>query len=311
MELDKQVTDVDMEEDSTDSLPEVKADSLENPSKKAASIKIKTPKTLSSIRNQAGNAAGREVESKQPKELKEPVRNSQFNKQELDSALLVVRKVMKMDAAEPFIAPVDPIALGIPDYFDVIDTPMDFGTICADLEKGSESNQGDASGKSNSKSKGKKKPGFRRHKSDCLCAICVLMRKRKDREEKERIARGLIVEDLKQEEQSNGGSPFGDVSYSNSDDSQDNDADDDMEEKRGELTTGHPEQRQQKQSPWNRKDCDEDNEMDTRQNNEIPAQTPDELEGVDNLGPVESKKVARKNLHWNSSRKKQWLSNKT
>ncbi|KAK4799447.1 hypothetical protein SAY86_024812 [Trapa natans] len=114
MELDKQVTDVDMEEDSTDSLPEVKADSLENPSKKAASIKIKTPKTLSSIRNQAGNAAGREVESKQPKELKEPVRNSQFNKQELDSALLVVRKVMKMDAAEPFIAPVDPIALGIP-----------------------------------------------------------------------------------------------------------------------------------------------------------------------------------------------------
>ncbi|KAK4799722.1 hypothetical protein SAY86_025087 [Trapa natans] len=56
-----------------------------------------------------------------------------------------------------------------------------------------------------------------------------------------------------------------------------------MEEKRGELTSGHPEQRQQKQSPWNRKDCDEDNEMDTRQNNEIPAQTPDELEGVDNL----------------------------
>lgn len=40
---------------------------------------------------------------------------------------------------------------------------------------------------------------FRRHKSDCLCAICVLMRKRKEREEKERIARGQIAEELKQE----------------------------------------------------------------------------------------------------------------
>ena len=32
----------------------------------------------------------------------------------------------------------------------------------------------------------------RRHKSDCLCAICVLKRRRREREENERIAMGQI-----------------------------------------------------------------------------------------------------------------------
>ncbi|KAI3770973.1 hypothetical protein L6452_02121 [Arctium lappa] len=45
-------------------------------------------------------------------------------------------KIMKMDAAEPFNVPVNPVVLGIPDYFDVIKTPMDFGTICSNLESG-------------------------------------------------------------------------------------------------------------------------------------------------------------------------------
>ncbi|KAK4777260.1 hypothetical protein SAY86_005948 [Trapa natans] len=276
------VIDVDMMEDSTDSLPEVKADSLENPSKKAASIKIKTPKTLSSVINQTGNAAGGEVESDQQKEQKDPVRNTQFNKQELDSALLVIRKVMKMDAAEPFNVPVDPIALGIPHSQMFSYTFLPFA--------GSDSNQEDASSKSGSKPKGKKRHGFRRHKSDCLCAICMMMRKRKEREEKERIARGLIAEELKQEVPSNLGSPYGEVSSSNSDDSQDNDADDDIEEKREELISGHPQQQQQqKQSPWNGKDDDEDNkgeddEMGTGRNDEIPSQTPDESERMDDLG---------------------------
>lgn len=31
----------------------------------------------------------------------------------------------------------------------------------------------------------------RRHKSDCLCAICVLKRRRKEREENARLAKGL------------------------------------------------------------------------------------------------------------------------
>ena len=32
----------------------------------------------------------------------------------------------------------------------------------------------------------------RRHKADCLCAICVLKRRRREREENERIAMGQI-----------------------------------------------------------------------------------------------------------------------
>lgn len=55
---------------------------------------------------------------------------------ELRTALMVVRKIMKMEAAEPFNIPVDPVALGIPDYFDIVKRPMDLGTICKNLEKG-------------------------------------------------------------------------------------------------------------------------------------------------------------------------------
>ncbi|XP_057854600.2 uncharacterized protein LOC131064461 isoform X3 [Cryptomeria japonica] len=61
---------------------------------------------------------------------------SQSVKEELEAALMVLKKIMKMEAAEPFNTPVDPVSLGIPDYFDVIDMPMDLGTICNALQKG-------------------------------------------------------------------------------------------------------------------------------------------------------------------------------
>lgn len=69
-------------------------------------------------------------------EVKQSTLEHQRDEKELAAALEAIKKVMKVDAAEPFNAPVDPVALGIPDYLDVIDTPMDFGTICQDLERG-------------------------------------------------------------------------------------------------------------------------------------------------------------------------------
>ncbi|GMP63067.1 hypothetical protein CsSME_00024907 [Camellia sinensis var. sinensis] len=76
---------------------------------------------------------GRRTHQKDPKS---PPQDPLYKEQELKAALAVIRKVMKMDSARPFNLPVDPIALGIHDYFDVIDTPMDFGTICKNLENG-------------------------------------------------------------------------------------------------------------------------------------------------------------------------------
>ncbi|KAL6964446.1 hypothetical protein U1Q18_052451 [Sarracenia purpurea var. burkii] len=70
------------------------------------------------------------------KEPNVPYQDPQYKEQELKASLAVIRRVMKMEAAGPFNVPVDPIALRIPDYFDVIDTPMDFGTICSNLENG-------------------------------------------------------------------------------------------------------------------------------------------------------------------------------
>ncbi|WCJ40278.1 DNA-binding bromodomain-containing protein [Euphorbia peplus] len=68
-----------------------------------------------------------------PKELSQ---DPKYNKLELRTSLAVIKKVMKMDEAVPFLAPVDPVAQGLPDYFKVIDTPMDFGTICSNLQSG-------------------------------------------------------------------------------------------------------------------------------------------------------------------------------
>ncbi|KAK9077051.1 hypothetical protein SSX86_005386 [Deinandra increscens subsp. villosa] len=62
--------------------------------------------------------------------------DAEYEQQELDAALAVIKKTMELDSADPFNRPVDPIALEIPDYFDVIKTPMDFGTICNNLENG-------------------------------------------------------------------------------------------------------------------------------------------------------------------------------
>ncbi|KAK7302365.1 hypothetical protein RJT34_13253 [Clitoria ternatea] len=130
--LGKQSLSAERMEDSANSLPNMR---LSTPSRKAGSIKIKASKVLGSNADQTGKPLAASLEITHPKERMTPQQNPQYNKQELDASLVVIRKVMKMDAAEPFNVPVNPEALGIPDYFDIIDTPMDFGTICSNLEK--------------------------------------------------------------------------------------------------------------------------------------------------------------------------------
>ncbi|KAJ4717439.1 putative Bromodomain-containing protein [Melia azedarach] len=284
MGFERQSRTADRMEDSAISLAQMKLGVLGNASKKAGSIKIKSSKGLG------------------------PCVDRQYNKEELDAALTVIKKVMKMDAAEPFNAPVNAEALGIPDYFDVIDTPMDFGTICNNLESSDKymnsedvykdvqyiwencnkyNNKGDyildlmkrvkknfmkywtaaglyieqSSGSGGAGVEGnqdvaqsshgkvqvkggqpKQKSGKRhgrRHKHDCLCAICVLKRRKREREESARIAKGQIgvaeAQELKQEESSPIESPQGDDSSSDMGESQDLDADAEVEGKSDEV----------------------------------------------------------------------------
>ncbi|KAK7246907.1 hypothetical protein RIF29_41778 [Crotalaria pallida] len=131
--FDKHGLNADRMEDSVSSLPDMK---LGAPAKRAGSIKIKSSKVLGSTADHSSTPLLACSEISHQKERKASQQNPpQYSKQELDASLEVIRKVMKMDAAEPFNVPVNPEALGIPDYFDIIDTPMDFGTICRNLEK--------------------------------------------------------------------------------------------------------------------------------------------------------------------------------
>ncbi|KAA0034151.1 hypothetical protein IC582_023343 [Cucumis melo] len=291
MGLEKQSVASEKMEDCANSLSEKETGVSGNTiiaSKKPGSIKIKASKSSGASNNSTSTVVKVQADTRMPS------KDSRPNKRELESALTVIKKVMKMDAAEPFNVPVNPVALGIPDYFDVIDTPMDFGTICSNLENGVKymnsedvfkdvryiwencykyNNKGDyildlmrrvkknfskywsAAGlyngqttatngvdisqenggassqakplKGQSKQKSKKRHG-RRHKSDCLCAICVLKRRRREREETARVAKDQtgagnnLARELKFEESLRGESPGSVDSSSNADDSLDN-----------------------------------------------------------------------------------------
>ena len=53
---------------------------------------------------------------------------------------LLLVKLMKHRSAWPFLEPVDPIEHNVPDYLDVVKTPMDFGTIAQRLKNNKYSN---------------------------------------------------------------------------------------------------------------------------------------------------------------------------
>uniref|UniRef100_A0A6N2K886 Bromo domain-containing protein n=1 Tax=Salix viminalis TaxID=40686 RepID=A0A6N2K886_SALVM len=325
-------------------------------SRRPGSIKIKSS---SSTKVMGGGSSSGDVvvvededEGLPNKELETPSKENRYDKKELDSALLVIKKVMKMDAAEPFNVPVNPDALGIPDYFDIINTPMDFGTICSNLEKGDKymnskdvykdvkyiwdncfkyNSKGDyildlmkrvrknfmkywttaglytelskgsdgAEGvhgeeelaasshvhiKSVPPKKSKKRHG-RRHKLDCLCAICVLKRRRREREENARLTKGQIGDadnelgqESKQEESSLAGSPCEDSS-SNMGESLDPDA---YVEVEGKAHEGKVEVTERQQSPVEKQEDEEDEEEEEEEEDdddemEVQKQGKDEL----------------------------------
>ncbi|XP_051146900.1 uncharacterized protein LOC127262311 [Andrographis paniculata] len=314
---DKQVGPSEKMEDSANSLSETNGVVSGNISKKSVGIKIKASRGLgSSSMSPCSNSEPMKVEKVEKKDTESIHQESQYNEQELKAALEVIRRVMKMDAAEPFNVPVNPVALGIPDYFDVIDTPMDFGTICSNLEKGTKykssedvfkdvqyiwdncykyNNKGDyivdlmkrvkksftkywtalglyttdqpqeTSGHESNPPKdltppsegntsanggavilsGKKFHGLKKHKEGCMCAICIMMRRRQEREEIARLMEGptegsddSVGEDMKPEGNSHGESPFGEYASSNIENSPDAD-NTETERKSQDMKLGH------------------------------------------------------------------------
>ena len=49
--------------------------------------------------------------------------------EELSRCIAITKIMMKDDNAWPFLKPVDPIKDGCPTYLDVIENPMDLGTV--------------------------------------------------------------------------------------------------------------------------------------------------------------------------------------
>ncbi|KAJ2454223.1 hypothetical protein EV183_001708 [Coemansia sp. RSA 2336] len=58
-----------------------------------------------------------------------------MNEVALDRAKSIINKLKLDEHLWPFILPVDPVALGIPVYFDIVKNPMDFSTILKKLDK--------------------------------------------------------------------------------------------------------------------------------------------------------------------------------
>lgn len=62
--------------------------------------------------------------------------NPEYTQPELNASLAMIKKIMKLDATDPFNMHIDSVALGIPDYLDVFDTYVDFATIRNNIKKG-------------------------------------------------------------------------------------------------------------------------------------------------------------------------------
>ncbi|CAI0400830.1 unnamed protein product [Linum tenue] len=66
------------------------------------------------------------------KRSKKSCQDPRYNETELKTSFAIIKKIMDMDEAASFSAPVDPV----PNRIDARDAPMDFGTICSNLQNG-------------------------------------------------------------------------------------------------------------------------------------------------------------------------------
>ncbi len=53
-----------------------------------------------------------------------------------DQALLLLTQLLGAPCCEPFLRPVDPVSDGAPDYYEVIEEPIDLSTIRTKLSSG-------------------------------------------------------------------------------------------------------------------------------------------------------------------------------
>ncbi|KAI4304444.1 hypothetical protein MLD38_039953 [Melastoma candidum] len=69
-----------------------------------------------------------------PYELDIPFKKLKFDRSVVQQCSTVLKRLMQHQCGWPFLKPVDPVALNIPDYFSIISRPMDLGTIKSKLE---------------------------------------------------------------------------------------------------------------------------------------------------------------------------------
>ncbi|RLN03981.1 bromodomain-containing factor 2 [Panicum miliaceum] len=84
------------------------------PDRKADSVDEPPPSKQEAVSENKEIKETMELRSSQESEEKQSTPERQRDEKELAAALEAIKKVMKMDAAEPFNVPVDPVALGIP-----------------------------------------------------------------------------------------------------------------------------------------------------------------------------------------------------
>ncbi|EKE42060.1 hypothetical protein ENUP19_0037G0034 [Entamoeba nuttalli] len=83
----------------------------------------------SSHRPMTRSMSGYEIEEKPV------IKNEPLNSFEKELCMSVMKQLMKVSESEVFMEPVDPEIWNIPNYFDIIKTPMDLGTVIKKIKK--------------------------------------------------------------------------------------------------------------------------------------------------------------------------------